>query len=166
MIKTTGQIRNSIRITSILASAKFLSTYPKIKNKIKDIMTQAAALFYLNPGRAKLVLLRSLTYINVHVCEFVGRSRRASSRSLSNKQDTYVNAHVHAYACRGVIGGPQEERPWAPHAWLPASQLSLVHKRSLCFCALSLANYRDLGAERVEAARARTFEGRDISVRD
>lgn len=47
-------------------------------------MIRAAALFYTR--EAKLVPLRSLTYIYVHVCEFAGRLSGAPSRSLSNNR--------------------------------------------------------------------------------
>lgn len=57
--------------------------------------------------------------------------------------------------------GPQEERPWAPHAWLPASQLSLVHKRILCFCLPPCELSRPWGGQK---RHVRTSEGRVTTI--
>lgn len=70
------------------------------------------------------------------MCEFAGRLNGAPFHSLSDNRIVCKCecAHVCGYACRSVIGALRRRDLGAPHAWLPASQLSLVHKRILCFC--------------------------------
>lgn len=135
------------------------------KSKIKKHNGPSSALFHSKPG-GELVFAAQFD-LYMCVCANLPEGRAEHHLGLCLTTGLYVNARVSVCVCAWVWvpkcnRGPQKERPWAPHAWLPASQLSLVHnKRILCFyfppCELS----RPWGHQK---RHVRTSEGRDTFV--